>query len=125
MLVIFKSFISSIPYFSTHPTKTSDYYLPFSAANEKFLRSSKSFYYTMCHQDVAANGWTSMPANAGAIFSDRPFINKPDELLLSDIKFPSDDPVVSKTSKYAKEVLHPETFNHSMRVYFYGMFACL
>ena len=77
----------------------------------------------MCHQEVAANGWTSMPANAGAIFGDRPFINKPDELSLSGIKFPSDDPVVSKTSKYAKEVLHPETFNHSMRVFFYGMFA--
>lgn len=79
----------------------------------------------MCHQDVAANGWTSMPANAGAIFADRPFINKPDDLLLSDIKFPSDDPVVSKTLKYAKEVLHPETFNHSMRVFFYGMSVCL
>lgn len=66
-----------------------------------------------------------MPANAGAIFSDRPFINKPDELLLSDIKFPSDNPVVSKTLKYAKEVLHPETFNHSMRVFFYGISAYL
>ncbi|KAJ6109348.1 cyanamide hydratase [Penicillium sp. IBT 16267x] len=75
----------------------------------------------MCHPEVAANGWTSTPANAGAIFVDRPFINKPDELFLSDIKFPIDDPVVSKTLKYVKEVLHPETLNHSMRVFFYGM----
>ncbi|PLB49190.1 cyanamide hydratase [Aspergillus steynii IBT 23096] len=75
----------------------------------------------MCNQEIAANGWTSTPANAGAIFGDRPFINKPEALSLDAIQFPFDDPVVAKTLKYAKEILHPETFNHSMRVYFYGM----
>ncbi|CAI7628407.1 unnamed protein product [Penicillium viridicatum] len=75
----------------------------------------------MCHQEIAANGWTSTPANAGAIFGDQPFINKPESLHLTDIKFPFDDPTVARTLKYAKETLHPETFNHSMRVYFYGM----
>ncbi|KAJ5922290.1 hypothetical protein N7516_009993 [Penicillium verrucosum] len=75
----------------------------------------------MCHQEIAANGWTSTAANAGAIFGDQPFINKPDALCFTDIKFPFDDPTVAKTLKYAKETLHAETFNHSMRVYFYGM----
>lgn len=75
----------------------------------------------MCHQEIAANGWTSTPANAGAIFGDQPFTNKPESLYLTDIKFPFDDPTVAKTLKYSKETLHPETFNHSMRVYFYGM----
>ncbi|KAH8431617.1 putative cyanamide hydratase [Aspergillus melleus] len=75
----------------------------------------------MCQQETAANGWTSMPANAGAIFGDQPFINKPEPLPLSEIKFPFDDPTVAKTLEYAKKTLHPETFNHSMRVYFYGM----
>ncbi|KAJ5192618.1 hypothetical protein N7449_008760 [Penicillium cf. viridicatum] len=75
----------------------------------------------MCHQEIAANGWTSTAANAGAIFGDQPFINKPESLCLTEIKFPFDDPTVAKTLKYAKETLHPETFNHSMRVYFYGM----
>lgn len=78
----------------------------------------------MCHQEIAANGWTSTAANAGAIFGDRPFINKPNALCLTDIKFPFDDPTVTKTVKYAKETLHLETFNHSMRVYFYGMLKC-
>lgn len=62
-----------------------------------------------------------MPANAGAIFGDQPFINKAQYLSLSNIAFPFDNPTVAKTLKYAKEVLHAETFNHSMRVYFYGM----
>ncbi|KAI3113007.1 hypothetical protein CBS147333_2999 [Penicillium roqueforti] len=75
----------------------------------------------MCHQEIDANGWTSIAADAGAIFGDRPFINKPDSLSITDIKFPFDDPVVAKTLKYAKKTLHPGTFNHSMRVYFYGM----
>ncbi|CAG8135454.1 unnamed protein product [Penicillium olsonii] len=75
----------------------------------------------MCHHDTAANGWTSMPANAGAIFGDQPFINKPEPLSLGGIKFPFEDPTVAKTLEYAKKTLHHETYNHSMRVYFYGM----
>ncbi|BCS25530.1 putative cyanamide hydratase [Aspergillus puulaauensis] len=75
----------------------------------------------MCHDESAVNGWTAMPANAGLIFGSEPYINKPTALPLSEIPFPSEDPVVAKTLKYAKEKLHPETLNHSMRVYFYGM----
>ncbi|KAJ5794946.1 hypothetical protein N7457_001545 [Penicillium paradoxum] len=75
----------------------------------------------MCQQEIAANGWTSTPANAGTIFGDQPFINEPEFLDLNDIQFPFDDPTVAKTLKYAKGTLHHETFNHSMRVYFYGM----
>lgn len=74
----------------------------------------------MCQQETAANGWTSMPANAGTIFSDQSFIDKSEYIDLNDIQFPFDDPTVTKTLKYAKETLHLETFNHSMRVYFYG-----
>ncbi|CAI7573225.1 unnamed protein product [Penicillium pancosmium] len=75
----------------------------------------------MCQNEVEANGWTSVPANAGAIFGSKPFINQPGPLSLEDIKFPFDEPSVAKTLVYAKKTLHPETFNHSMRVYFYGM----
>ncbi|CAH0057759.1 unnamed protein product [Clonostachys solani] len=76
----------------------------------------------MCqHDEVDQNGWTSTPANAGVIFGDRPFINEPAPLSFEEIEFPHADPVVKKTSDYAKAALHAETFNHSMRVYHYGM----
>ncbi|KAI9930726.1 hypothetical protein ASPWEDRAFT_107537 [Aspergillus wentii DTO 134E9] len=75
----------------------------------------------MCQREVGLNGWTSMPANAGTIFGDRSFINEPKAMSIEEIKFPFNDPVVAKTLDYAKAVLHPETFNHSMRVYHYGM----
>ncbi|RAL06905.1 putative cyanamide hydratase [Aspergillus homomorphus CBS 101889] len=75
----------------------------------------------MCRNEVELNGWTSVPVNAGAIFQDQPFITAPGPLSIDEIKFPSDDPVVAKTQEYAQAVLHPQTYNHSMRVYYYGM----
>ena len=73
----------------------------------------------MC-QEVSENGWTSTPADAGAIFGDQPFINEPGPLSIKELEFPHHDAVVAKTLDYAKTVLHPETLNHSMRVYHYG-----
>ncbi|CAG9947259.1 unnamed protein product [Clonostachys rosea f. rosea IK726] len=76
----------------------------------------------MCqHDEVGQNGWTSTPANAGVIFGDRPFINEPGPLSFKEIEFPYADPVVKRTYDYAKAALHAETFNHSMRVYHYGI----
>ncbi|KAL4915657.1 hypothetical protein BDW62DRAFT_219221 [Aspergillus aurantiobrunneus] len=66
----------------------------------------------MCQHEIAMNGWSSMPANAGRIFGDQPFIHDPVPLSIHDVKFPLNDPT---------KALHPETLNHSMRVYFYGM----
>jgi cyanamide hydratase len=76
----------------------------------------------MCHAEaeIGGNGWTSTPADAGVIFGDRPFIHEPGPLSIKKIEFPYHDPVVAKTLDYAKSVLHPETFNHSMRVYYFG-----
>lgn len=74
----------------------------------------------MCQDDVGANGWTGVPADAGAIFVDQ--ISKPEHLSIEEVKFPGEELVVAKTAEYAKGVLDPETFNHSMRVYYYGMF---
>jgi cyanamide hydratase len=75
----------------------------------------------MCHDETKANGWTSMPANAGAIFKDQSFIEKAVAIELDQVQFPYDNTVVAKTLDYARAVLHPETFNHSIRVYYYGM----
>ncbi|KFG82198.1 hypothetical protein MANI_019231 [Metarhizium anisopliae] len=75
----------------------------------------------MCQNEIAANGWTKTPANAGLIFGNRLVCVETAALSMDDLTFPFGDVVVEKTMEYAKKVLHPETFNHSMRVYFYGM----
>ncbi|KAK2053211.1 cyanamide hydratase family HD domain-containing protein [Colletotrichum caudatum] len=72
------------------------------------------------YNEVALNGWTAVPVDAGKIFGDRPFLNEPAPMSIRDIGFPSDDPVVAQTLRYAEECLHTETFNHSMRVFYYG-----
>ncbi|KAF4901403.1 Cyanamide hydratase [Colletotrichum fructicola] len=61
-----------------------------------------------------------MPVDAGKIFGDKPFLHEPAPISVQDIQFPSDDPVVAETLGYAKDRLHAQTFNHSMRVFYYG-----
>lgn len=75
----------------------------------------------MCQDEIAANGWSSTPADAGKIFSGQPFNHEPEPLSIDNIKFPFDDPIIAKTFEYAQKTLDPETLSHSMRVYFYGM----
>ncbi|CAI0649199.1 unnamed protein product, partial [Colletotrichum noveboracense] len=57
--------------------------------------------------------------DAGKIFGDKPFLHEPAPISVQDIQFPSDDPVVAETLGYAKDRLHAQTFNHSMRVFYY------
>jgi cyanamide hydratase len=42
----------------------------------------------------------------------------------SDISVP-DTPVVRAVEEYVKKELSPETYNHSVRVYYYGTVPCL
>ncbi|KAL7657913.1 hypothetical protein ACMYSQ_004054 [Aspergillus niger] len=74
----------------------------------------------MCHDKIPLNGWTSTPANAGLIFPDKPFIHPPTPISITDIPFPSTDPLVAKTLEYVQSLLPRETINHSIRVYYYG-----
>lgn len=74
----------------------------------------------MCQDTIAANGWTSVPADAGKLLFDKSLAKGVLALALSDVKFPSNDAVVAKAYDYASNKLHKETLNHSMRVYYYG-----
>ncbi|KAK3389644.1 hypothetical protein B0H63DRAFT_507184 [Podospora didyma] len=69
---------------------------------------------------VALHGWTAVPVDAAAILQDRPYLHEPRPLLVADIKFPSDDPIVARVQQYAKEKLPPQTYNHSMRVFYWA-----
>lgn len=70
--------------------------------------------------DIQTNGWASVPVDAGKIFKDKPFINKPTPLLVKDIEFPSHDPVVASINEYAQAKLPKPTYNHSLRVFYFG-----
>ncbi|KAK0750910.1 hypothetical protein B0T18DRAFT_435456 [Schizothecium vesticola] len=76
---------------------------------------------TTPHPDtVALHGWTAVPVDSDAILQGKPYLHKPTPLLAVDIPFPSSDPLVARVQAYAKSQLPRQTFNHSMRVFYWG-----
>ncbi|KAI1484542.1 hypothetical protein F5X96DRAFT_663810 [Biscogniauxia mediterranea] len=69
--------------------------------------------------DIAKHGWTAVPCDAAAILKGKPYIHKPMAYKFTDISFPN-DPIVAKIQAYAKEHLIEQTYNHSMRVFYWG-----
>ncbi|EHK20951.1 uncharacterized protein TRIVIDRAFT_59405 [Trichoderma virens Gv29-8] len=74
----------------------------------------------MSANQIELNGWTSVPLDPSKLFAGEPFKNVPGPILVADIKFPNDDPIVAKVQSYAKEKLPIQTFNHSMRVFYFA-----
>ncbi|PHH90126.1 hypothetical protein CDD83_4443 [Cordyceps sp. RAO-2017] len=70
--------------------------------------------------EVGQNGWHAVPVDPGKMFGEKPYLNKPAPMLVADIKFPHDAPVVANVYAYTKEKLPRQTFNHSMRVYYFA-----
>ncbi|KAH8817024.1 hypothetical protein F5884DRAFT_818877 [Xylogone sp. PMI_703] len=70
--------------------------------------------------EITQNGWTDVPVDPSKLFDGKPFRNAPGPILVSDIKFPSEDPIVNKVQHYVKEKLPIQTFNHSMRVFYFA-----
>ncbi|KAF3075360.1 Cyanamide hydratase [Trichoderma lentiforme] len=69
--------------------------------------------------DIAQNGWSSLPLDPSQLWGGKPFRNIPEPILVDDIKFP-EDPIAVEVQKYAKEMLPIQTFNHSMRVFYFA-----
>jgi len=72
---------------------------------------------------ISTDGWTAVPRAQSKVLSNVD-ANAPAKFVVDDIKLP-DSEVVKKTYEYAKEKLPEQTFNHSMRVYYYGMWTSL
>jgi hypothetical protein len=70
------------------------------------------------NRDTVVNGWTAVPRSQGKLLAE--LTNpEPIKISLSDIPVP-DSAVAKKTLEYAKSELPEKTFNHSMRVWYYG-----
>ncbi|KAI1818711.1 hypothetical protein GGS20DRAFT_526584 [Poronia punctata] len=70
-------------------------------------------------EDIAKHGWTAVPRDANVIFKTKS-ITKPSSLKTTDVHFPDDDRVVAEVQRYAKAHLTEQTYNHSMRVFYWG-----
>lgn len=74
----------------------------------------------MAPNEVGENGWTAVPVDASKILNGRPYIHQPEALTVEKMSFPSYDPTVTSVQEYVKENLPRQTYNHSMRVYYFG-----
>ncbi|EAT83809.2 hypothetical protein SNOG_08641 [Parastagonospora nodorum SN15] len=70
---------------------------------------------------LAANGWTAVPRSFKKSLADVDK-SKQAELTVDKAGAPSTD-LARKTHEFAKEKLPEKTFNHSMRVWYYVVFA--
>ncbi|PQK09162.1 hypothetical protein BB8028_0001g12330 [Beauveria bassiana] len=74
---------------------------------------------TAC-DDIKLNGWTAVPINASQLFNGQTYNHVPSALKVRDMQFPADDPVVQQVQHYVRERFPRETYNHSMRSYYYA-----
>jgi hypothetical protein len=66
-------------------------------------------------------GWNALPVDPKlkTWLGDEKFVNKPVPQLCSQVQLP-DTNVIKASLEYAKAELPRQTFNHSMRVFYYG-----
>lgn len=65
-------------------------------------------------------GLTALPRDPKVLLNGAKNIKVPAAVTVSDIHLP-DTPLAKKVMDYAKSELQEKTFNHSMRVYYYGL----
>jgi len=74
----------------------------------------------MANPAVEKYGWTAVPRDVGTLLQQSQASSGPAKYIAaSSIKLP-DSPLVKAVHEYVKKELPLETFNHSMRVYYYG-----
>lgn len=70
--------------------------------------------------ELSANGWSAVPRSFAKSLADVDK-NKHAELSVPDASPPSTD-LAKKVHAFAKQQLPEKTFNHSMRVWYYGKY---
>jgi hypothetical protein len=70
------------------------------------------------NNELSANGWAAVPRDFTKALADVDK-NKQAEITVRDAHPPSTD-IAKRTHDFAKEQLPEKTFNHSMRVWYYG-----
>lgn len=69
--------------------------------------------------EISEYGWTAVPRDVEKLLKGKKNIKDPKPVSVSSIKVPV-TPLAKAIQQYARDHLPEETYNHSMRVYFYG-----
>ncbi len=73
----------------------------------------------MANSAIEKYGWTAVPRKVEDLLQQSQASGPAKPISFSSIKLP-DSALVKAVQEYAKKELAIETFNHSMRVYYYG-----
>ena len=65
------------------------------------------------------HGWTAVPRSLEKLIKEKKSSKSSTPVTIDEISLPTGD-LVLKVTKYARDNLPIETFNHSMRVYYFG-----
>ena len=68
-------------------------------------------------------GWTAVPRDSNILLSMQDKTKKPAPQTVDSMPLPN-TPLAKAVMEYAVKELKEETFNHSMRVYYYGRLRC-
>lgn len=68
---------------------------------------------------VHEHGWTAVPRSLDKLVNSRKDPKPPTPISIDDMPLPNSE-LVQQVMKYAKDNLPAETFNHSMRVFYFG-----
>ncbi|KAL6721713.1 hypothetical protein ACLMJK_000818 [Lecanora helva] len=68
---------------------------------------------------ISTHGWTAVPRDTSLLLDGKKNIVQPKSTGVNDISLPK-TPLAQNVLEYAKRELREETFNHSMRVFYYG-----
>ena len=68
---------------------------------------------------LETHGWTAQPRDVSAFLGAKDRLKAPEYQAVNSIPLP-DTPLAKAVLDYARKELREETFNHSMRVYYYG-----
>ena len=69
--------------------------------------------------NMRTHGWTAVPRSFNTLLSSKSNLGQPKTLLIRDIAWPV-DAIVTNVRDFAKDKLTEQTFNHSMRVFYWG-----
>ena len=70
------------------------------------------------------HGWITQPRDVSVFLGDKNRLKEPAPQTVDSITLPT-TPLAKAVLEYARKELGEETFNHSMRVYYYGTLSRL
>ncbi len=69
---------------------------------------------------IKSYGWEAKPRDPAVFLDGKKNFKDPEPQTVESIKLP-DSPIAKAVLEYARKELNVETFNHSMRVFYYGI----